>query len=92
MSSFPFIFLLFSNDNFALAFNIDLRDIDEAKSKLLINENDENENNNENKFEEITEYELYENLLSLIQIIRNLSFTVSNEAVDKLKEVIELMK
>ena len=75
--------------------NIDLRDIDEAKSKLLINENDENENNNENKFEEITEYELYENLLSLIQIIRNLSFTVSNEALilksSKLMNIIFLL-
>ena len=43
--------------------NIDLKEIDEAKSKLLINEDDENENSNDNKYEEITEYELYENLL-----------------------------
>ena len=75
--------------------NIDLKEIDEAKSKLLINEDDENENSNDNKYEEITEYELYENLLSLIQIIRNLSFTVSNEALilksNKLMNIIFLL-
>ena len=75
--------------------NIDLKEIDEAKSKLLINEDDENEYSNENKYEEITEYELYENLLSLIQIIRNLSFTVSNEALisksNKLMNIIFLL-
>ena len=73
--------------------NINLKDIDEAKETLLINEDDEN--NNDNKFEEITEYELYENLLSLIQIIRNLSFTVSNEALilksSKLMNIIFLL-
>ena len=61
--------------------NIDLKEINEAKDSLLINEDDTNEFNNGNKYEEITEYELYENLLSLMQIIRNLSFTVSNEAL-----------
>ena len=75
--------------------NINLKEIDEAKEKLLINEDDENDNNNDNKFEEITEYELYENLLSLIQIIRNLSFTVSNEALilksSKLMNIIFLL-
>lgn len=75
--------------------NIDLKEIDEAKSKLLINEDDENEYSNENKYEEITEYELYENLLSLIQIIRNLSYTVSNEALilksNKLMNIIFLL-
>ena len=75
--------------------NIDLKEIDEAKSKLLLNEDDENENSNDNKYEEITEYELYENLLSLIQIIRNLSFTVSNEALilksNKLMNIIFLL-
>ena len=48
-----------------------------------------------NYHEEITEYELYENLLSLIQIIRNLSFTVSNEALilksNKLMNIIFLL-
>ena len=75
--------------------NIDLKEIDEAKSKLLLNEDDENENSNDNKYEEITEYELYENLLSLIQIIRNLSFNVSNEALilksNKLMNIIFLL-
>ena len=75
--------------------NVDLKEIDEAKSKLLINEDDENEYSNGNKYEEITEYELYENLLSLIQIIRNLSFTVSNEALilksSKLMNIIFLL-
>ena len=75
--------------------SIDLKEIDEAKAKLLINEDDENEYSNENKYEEITEYELYENLLSLIQIIRNLSYTVSNEALilksNKLMNIIFLL-
>ena len=75
--------------------NIDLKEIDEAKSNLLLNEDDENEYSNGNKYEEITEYELYENLLSLIQIIRNLSFTVSNEALilksSKLMNIIFLL-
>ena len=75
--------------------NIDLRDIDEAKDCLLLNEDDTNEYNNGNKYEEITEYELYENLLSLMQIIRNLSFTVSNEALilksSKLMNIILLL-
>ena len=61
--------------------NIDLNEVDESKKELLINEDDENNYLNEGKFEEITEFELYENLLSLIQIIRNLSYTVSNEAL-----------
>ena len=75
--------------------NIDLKDINEAKDSLLLNEDDTNEFNNENKYEEITEYELYENLLSLMQIIRNLSFTVSNEALilksSKLMNIIFLL-
>ena len=75
--------------------NIDLKDINEAKDSLLLNEDDTNEFNNGNKYEEITEYELYENLLSLMQIIRNLSFTVSNEALilksSKLMNIIFLL-
>jgi len=75
--------------------NIDLKDINEAKDSLLLNEDDTNEFNNDNKYEEITEYELYENLLSLMQIIRNLSFTVSNEALilksSKLMNIIFLL-
>ena len=75
--------------------NIDLKEINEAKDSLLINEDDTNEFSNGNKYEEITEYELYENLLSLMQIIRNLSFTVSNEALisksNKLMNIIFLL-
>lgn len=75
--------------------NIDLKEINEAKDSLLLNEDDTNEFNNGNKYEEITEYELYENLLSLMQIIRNLSFTVSNEALisksNKLMNIIFLL-
>ena len=75
--------------------NIDLKEINEAKDSLLLNEDDTNEFNNGNKYEEITEYELYENLLSLMQIIRNLSFTVSNEALilksSKLMNIIFLL-
>jgi len=75
--------------------NIDLKDINEAKDSLLLNEDDTNEFSNDNKYEEITEYELYENLLSLMQIIRNLSFTVSNEALilksSKLMNIIFLL-
>jgi hypothetical protein len=75
--------------------NIDLKEINEAKDSLLINEYDTNEFSNGNKYEEITEYELYENLLSLMQIIRNLSFTVSNEALisksNKLMNIIFLL-
>ena len=75
--------------------NIDLKEINEAKDTLLLNEDDTNEFSNGNKYEEITEYELYENLLSLIQIIRNLSYTVSNEALilksSKLMNIIFLL-
>ena len=75
--------------------NIDLKEINEAKDSLLINEDDTNEFSNGNKYEEITEYELYENLLSLMQIIRNLSYTVSNEALisksNKLMNIIFLL-
>ena len=75
--------------------NIDLKEIDEAKDNLLLNEDDTNEYSNGGKYEEITEYELYENLLSLVQIIRNLSFTVSNEALilksSKLMNIIFLL-
>ncbi len=59
--------------------NKDLKEIDEAKKEILINEKTENCNMGV-KYEEMTEYELYENLISLIQIIRNLSFTTANEA------------
>ena len=75
--------------------NIDLQDVNDAKDSLLLNEDDTNEYSNGNKYEEITEYELYENLLSLMQIIRNLSFTVSNEALilksSKLMNIIFLL-
>ena len=59
--------------------NKDLKEIDASKAQILINENTENCNMGV-KYEEMTEYELYENLISLIQIIRNLSFTTANEA------------
>ena len=75
--------------------NIDLKEVDEAKENLLLTEDDTNEYSNGGKYEEITEYELYENLLSLVQIIRNLSFTVSNEALilksSKLMNIIFLL-
>lgn len=52
----------------------DLKEIDQIKDKALINDD------NQRKYEEVTEFELMEQLISLIQIIRNLSFTKANEA------------
>ena len=58
--------------------NKDLKEIDSVKSSSLIFDNNLN-NNTGVEYEEVTEYELYEILISLIQIMRNLSFTLSNE-------------
>jgi hypothetical protein len=44
------------------------------------NEKSKKENHVQTTFEEITEYELMEHLITIIQIIRNLSFNKSNEA------------
>jgi len=58
--------------------NKDLLELDKEKKSILLEENTENENVNV-QYEEITEYELNEHLISLIQIIRNLSYTTANE-------------
>ena len=51
--------------------NIDLKIVDDKKQEILM----------DTQYEEITEYELEQILLCLIQIIRNLSYSLSNEAL-----------
>ena len=76
-----FTFLDITNHTSPLPFlskrNKDLKEIDQVKT--LTSLTDDNSSDVNTKQEEITEHELCEILISLIQIIRNLSFIAANE-------------
>ena len=58
--------------------NKDLKELDQIKMSTLVDENT-TPTNTCITYEEMTEYELSEILISMIQIMRNLSFTPANE-------------